>query len=165
MVSIILNYKLNVWECNHDNNSVSNGKCWKTCTHFTFKKKYFDGLLSFIYIFIFCFRPLLTFSIAASSFKITFIGPPQLVVFQERALSRTSADMLPLLGDKFCVTSRLPSVADEMRLVKDKRYGAVNTSVEGNWDGIIGELVRRVSVQQGNRPACMADWISCAYLT
>ena len=32
-----------------------------------------------------------------------------------------------------------------MRLVKDKRYGAVNTSVEGNWDGIIGELVRRVS--------------------
>ena len=44
--------------------------------------------------------------------------------------------------------ANLLSASDEIRLVKDKRYGSVNTSVEGNWDGIIGELVRRVSRQR-----------------
>lgn len=34
--------------------------------------------------------------------------------------------------------------ADEMRIVKDGNYGAENPEVKGGWDGIVGELVRRV---------------------
>lgn len=36
---------------------------------------------------------------------------------------------------------------DELRLVKDHKYGNENPNVTGGWDGIIGELVRRVSVK------------------
>lgn len=36
--------------------------------------------------------------------------------------------------------------ADEMRIVKDGNYGAENPEVKGGWDGIVGELVRRVSI-------------------
>ena len=38
----------------------------------------------------------------------------------------------------FCFT-------DELRRVKDQKYGNENANVTGGWDGIIGELVRRVS--------------------
>ncbi|TMW45950.1 hypothetical protein DOY81_008970, partial [Sarcophaga bullata] len=33
----------------------------------------------------------------------------------------------------------------EMRLVKDNTYGSENPKVHGGWDGMVGELVRRVS--------------------
>lgn len=35
--------------------------------------------------------------------------------------------------------------ADALRIVKDKRYGAKNPDEVGGWDGMVGELVRRVS--------------------
>lgn len=35
--------------------------------------------------------------------------------------------------------------SDELRKVKDHKYGNENPNVTGGWDGIIGELVRRVS--------------------
>ena len=34
---------------------------------------------------------------------------------------------------------------DELRLVKDDKYGSENPNVTGGWDGVIGELVRKVS--------------------
>lgn len=34
---------------------------------------------------------------------------------------------------------------DEMRLVKDGAYGSENPNVRGGWDGMVGELVRRVT--------------------
>lgn len=38
-----------------------------------------------------------------------------------------------------------------MRLVKDNTYGSENPKVHGGWDGMVGELVRRVStIQQYN---------------
>lgn len=33
-----------------------------------------------------------------------------------------------------------------MRLVKDNTYGSENPKVHGGWDGMVGELVRRVSL-------------------
>lgn len=33
-----------------------------------------------------------------------------------------------------------------MRIVKDGQYGAENPEVKGGWDGMVGELVRQVSV-------------------
>lgn len=38
----------------------------------------------------------------------------------------------------------LPS--DALRVVKDKKYGAKNVDEVGGWDGMVGEIVRRVSV-------------------
>lgn len=40
--------------------------------------------------------------------------------------------------------SNLSKYPDEMRIVKDGNYGAENPEVKGGWDGIVGELVRRV---------------------
>lgn len=34
---------------------------------------------------------------------------------------------------------------DELRLVKDGNYGSENHAVDGGWDGMVGELVRKVS--------------------
>jgi len=33
---------------------------------------------------------------------------------------------------------------DELRLVKDGNYGSENPAVQGGWDGMVGELVRKV---------------------
>lgn len=35
--------------------------------------------------------------------------------------------------------------ADALRIVKDRKYGAKNADEVGGWDGMVGELVRRVS--------------------
>lgn len=35
---------------------------------------------------------------------------------------------------------------DEIRIVKDNKYGAENPDVKGGWDGMVGELVRQVSI-------------------
>ena len=37
-------------------------------------------------------------------------------------------------------------VADEISIVKDGNYGAENPDVKGGWDGMVGELVRKVLV-------------------
>jgi Ligated ion channel L-glutamate- and glycine-binding site. len=37
-------------------------------------------------------------------------------------------------------------VADELSIVKDGNYGAENSEVKGGWDGMVGELVRKVLV-------------------
>lgn len=37
------------------------------------------------------------------------------------------------------------NLPDEIRIVKDGNYGTENPEVKGGWDGIVGELVRRVS--------------------
>lgn len=37
------------------------------------------------------------------------------------------------------------SFADALRIVKDRKYGAKNADERGGWDGMVGELVRRVS--------------------
>lgn len=34
--------------------------------------------------------------------------------------------------------------ADALRVVKDRKYGAKNADEVGGWDGMVGELVRRV---------------------
>lgn len=34
---------------------------------------------------------------------------------------------------------------DALRIVKDRKYGAKNADEVGGWDGMVGELVRRVS--------------------
>lgn len=39
---------------------------------------------------------------------------------------------------------------DELRLVKDGNYGSENHAVDGGWDGMVGELVRKVSRGRGN---------------
>lgn len=36
---------------------------------------------------------------------------------------------------------------DEIRIVKDGQYGAENPEVKGGWDGMVGELIRKVCVQ------------------
>lgn len=36
------------------------------------------------------------------------------------------------------------SFADALRIVKDRKYGAKNADEVGGWDGMVGELVRRV---------------------
>lgn len=38
------------------------------------------------------------------------------------------------------------SFTDALRIVKDRKYGAKNADEVGNWDGMVGELVRRVSI-------------------
>lgn len=35
-------------------------------------------------------------------------------------------------------------ITDELQIVKDGNYGAENPDVRGGWDGMVGELVRRV---------------------
>lgn len=37
-------------------------------------------------------------------------------------------------------------VLDELRIVKDGKYGSENPDVKGGWDGMVGELIRKVSV-------------------
>lgn len=34
---------------------------------------------------------------------------------------------------------------DELRIVKDGKYGMENPDVPGGWDGMVGELIRKVS--------------------
>jgi len=34
---------------------------------------------------------------------------------------------------------------DELRIVKDGKYGTENPDVPGGWDGMVGELIRKVS--------------------
>lgn len=41
-------------------------------------------------------------------------------------------------------------VADELRVVKDGQYGSENPDVKGGWDGIVGELIRRVTPHFAN---------------
>ncbi len=36
--------------------------------------------------------------------------------------------------------------ADELRMVRDGNYGSENSEIKGGWDGMVGELVRRVSL-------------------
>lgn len=38
------------------------------------------------------------------------------------------------------------SFADALRIVKDRKYGAKNADEVGGWDGMVGELVRRVCI-------------------
>lgn len=40
---------------------------------------------------------------------------------------------------------------DELRIVKDGKYGAENNEVKGGWDGMVGELVRNVSYLVGEQ--------------
>jgi hypothetical protein len=37
-------------------------------------------------------------------------------------------------------------VADELSIVKDGNYGAENPDVKGGWDGMVGELIRKVLI-------------------
>lgn len=35
--------------------------------------------------------------------------------------------------------------SDELRIVKDRRHGSESPDVPGGWDGMVGELIRKVS--------------------
>lgn len=35
--------------------------------------------------------------------------------------------------------------SDELRIVKDRKHGKENPDVPGGWDGMVGELIRKVS--------------------
>lgn len=37
---------------------------------------------------------------------------------------------------------------DELRIVKDGKYGMENPDVPGGWDGMVGELIRKVSFKE-----------------
>lgn len=39
---------------------------------------------------------------------------------------------------------RISCIADELRIVKDGQYGTEDPAHIGGWDGMVGELVRRV---------------------
>lgn len=39
----------------------------------------------------------------------------------------------------------LTNFADELRIVKDGKHGTENPDVPGGWDGMVGELIRKVS--------------------
>lgn len=39
---------------------------------------------------------------------------------------------------------------DELRIVKDGKYGMENPDVPGGWDGMVGELIRKVSFKEVN---------------
>lgn len=59
-------------------------------------------------------------------------------------------------------------IIDELRKVKDHKYGNENPNVTGGWDGIIGELVRRVSpnVPHKLRKGCKRLlWEMAAYVS
>lgn len=47
--------------------------------------------------------------------------------------------------DIFCNPNFSMCIADELRLVKDGNYGSEKSSAHGGWDGMVGELVRKVS--------------------
>jgi hypothetical protein len=47
-------------------------------------------------------------------------------------------DILPITNS-YCVS-------DELSIVKDGNYGAENSEVKGGWDGMVGELVRKVLI-------------------
>jgi len=34
--------------------------------------------------------------------------------------------------------------SDELRTVKDRKYGMENHEVKGGWDGMVGEIIRKV---------------------
>lgn len=38
------------------------------------------------------------------------------------------------------------SISDTLKIVRDGKYGAKNPKEIGGWDGMVGELVRRVSL-------------------
>ncbi|XP_037087070.1 glutamate receptor 1-like [Pollicipes pollicipes] len=75
----------------------------------------------------------------------TIEEPPFIMVLKgEDAINKTGNDLLVgYCKDLADMLAKQVGFTYEMRLVKDRRYGAVNASVDGNWDGIIGELVRR----------------------
>lgn len=53
--------------------------------------------------------------------------------------------------DKFNIRIKLPSfLLDELRIVKDGKYGMENSDVPGGWDGMVGELIRKVSSREAN---------------
>lgn len=35
--------------------------------------------------------------------------------------------------------------SDELRTVKDRKYGTENREVKGGWDGMVGEIIRKVT--------------------
>lgn len=45
------------------------------------------------------------------------------------------------------------SISDELRPVKDGNYGSEKSTEHGGWDGMVGELVRKVSP----RAVCLAS--------
>lgn len=50
---------------------------------------------------------------------------------------------------------------DELRLVKDGNYGSENHAVDGGWDGMVGELVRKVSMGKGVKRELQIAIASC----
>lgn len=45
-------------------------------------------------------------------------------------------------------------LSDQLRLVKDDKYGSENPNVTGGWDGVIGELVRKVTLKKTGKTTC-----------
>lgn len=35
-------------------------------------------------------------------------------------------------------------IIDELRIVQDGKYGSENPDIPGGWDGMVGELIRKV---------------------
>lgn len=55
---------------------------------------------------------------------------------------------------EYCIVRLLDSLffvpfnfADELRIVKDGKYGTENSEVNGGWDGMVGELIRKVGTE------------------
>lgn len=49
-------------------------------------------------------------------------------------------------------------LSDELRLVKDSKYGAENPKIIGGWDGLVGELVRKVIFIKGLHQSGLATY-------
>jgi len=49
---------------------------------------------------------------------------------------------------------------DELRIVKDGKYGTENPDVSGGWDGMVGELIRKVSSGDFVVPAASSTFFS-----
>jgi len=47
---------------------------------------------------------------------------------------------------------------DELRIVKDRKHGSENPDVPGGWDGMVGELIRKVSSSNFVVSATSSTW-------
>lgn len=64
-------------------------------------------------------------------------------------------------GDGILTHMQTLCFTDELRLVKDGNYGSENHAVDGGWDGMVGELVRKVRTGKGVKRELQIEIASC----
>lgn len=62
------------------------------------------------------------------------------------SIQRVNKYIYLFIGHFNCKYNPFVFPTDELRIVKDGQYGAENPDVKGGWDGMVGELIRKVGI-------------------